>query len=145
MIEFLKGLGILCVYFFVCASAALLLRHCIRIPSEVFRKLLHFILLCSLFIWTHVILGVITNSWFWIRYRKLNKENPNTIFAAQVSLYRAKALVDICVTIALIAVTVSPGSLVAYFMDIAGSVIVVIYLFINGAVMIFRKETSTSY
>jgi dolichol kinase len=54
MIEFLKGFGILYIYFFVCASVALLLRHCIRIPSEVFRKLLHSILLCSLFIWTYV-------------------------------------------------------------------------------------------
>ncbi len=53
MIEFLKGFGILCGFFLVCASAALLLRRCIRIPSEVFRKLLHFILLCSLFIWVY--------------------------------------------------------------------------------------------
>lgn len=53
MIELLKGFGILSGYFFVCASAALLLRRCIHIPSEVFRKLLHLILLCSLFIWVY--------------------------------------------------------------------------------------------
>jgi divalent metal cation (Fe/Co/Zn/Cd) transporter len=87
------------------------------------------------------ILGVITNSWFWIRYRKLNKENLNMILAAQVSLYRAKTLVDICVTIALIAVTVSPGSLAAYFMDMAGSAAVAIYLLINGTVTIFSKKS----
>ncbi len=51
--EFLTGLGILCGYFIVCASAALLLRRYIRIPSEVFRKLLHIILLCSLFVWIY--------------------------------------------------------------------------------------------
>lgn len=53
MIEFLKVFGILCGYYLVCASAALLVRFYIRISSEVFRKLLHFILLCSLFIWTY--------------------------------------------------------------------------------------------
>jgi phytol kinase len=51
MIEFLQGFGILCGYFLICASAALLLRRFVRIPSEVFRKLLHIILLCSLFVW----------------------------------------------------------------------------------------------
>jgi divalent metal cation (Fe/Co/Zn/Cd) transporter len=86
------------------------------------------------------ILGVITNSWFWIRYRKLNKANPNSILAAQNSLYRAKTLVDICVTIALITVAVSPGSQAAYFMDMAGSAVVAVYLLINGAVMIFSKK-----
>ncbi|MGI6576243.1 MAG: diacylglycerol/polyprenol kinase family protein [bacterium] len=53
MIDFLQGFGILCGYFLVCASAALLLRCFIRIPSEVFRKLLHTILLCSLIIWIY--------------------------------------------------------------------------------------------
>jgi phytol kinase len=53
MIEFLQGFGILCGYFLICASAALLLRRFVRIPSEVFRKLLHIILLCSLFVWIY--------------------------------------------------------------------------------------------
>lgn len=53
MIEFLQGFGILFGYFFVCASVALLLRHYVRIPSEVFRKILHIILLCSLFVWIY--------------------------------------------------------------------------------------------
>jgi phytol kinase len=53
MIEFLQGFGILCGYFFVCASVALLLRRFARIPSEVFRKILHIILLCSLFVWIY--------------------------------------------------------------------------------------------
>lgn len=87
------------------------------------------------------ILGVTANSWFWIRYQRLNKANPNTILSAQSNLYRAKALVDICVTTALIAVAVSPGSIAAYFMDIAGSVVVAVYLLINGAVTIFGKKS----
>jgi phytol kinase len=53
MIEFLRGIGILSGYFFVCASAALLLRLFVSIPSEVFRKTLHIILLCSLIIWVY--------------------------------------------------------------------------------------------
>lgn len=86
------------------------------------------------------ILGVATNSWFWIRYQRLNKANPNTILAVQSSLYRAKTLVDTCVTIALIVVAVSPGSPAAYFMDIAGAAAVAVYLLINGAVTIFSKK-----
>jgi len=53
MIDFISGFGILCGYFFVCASAALLLRRFVRTPTEVFRKLLHIILLCSLFVWIY--------------------------------------------------------------------------------------------
>lgn len=53
MIGFLKGFAILFGYYIICASSALLLRRCIRIPSEVFRKLLHLILLCSLFLWVY--------------------------------------------------------------------------------------------
>lgn len=53
MIEFLQGFGLLSGYFFACASVALLLRRFVRIPSEVFRKLLHIILLCSLFVWIY--------------------------------------------------------------------------------------------
>lgn len=86
------------------------------------------------------ILGVTTNTWFWIRYRMLNKANPNSILAIQSRLYSAKAVVDTCVATALIVVAVSPGSRAAYFMDIAGSVAVALYLLINGAVTIFRKK-----
>lgn len=44
----LAGLGIVCLYFIPMASGALLLRFLVRIPDEIFRKLLHFILLGSL-------------------------------------------------------------------------------------------------
>ncbi|NLO35366.1 MAG: phosphatidate cytidylyltransferase [Clostridiaceae bacterium] len=53
MIEFFRGLGIISGYFILCATAALLLRRVIRMPTEVFRKLLHIILLCSLFVWVY--------------------------------------------------------------------------------------------
>ena len=87
------------------------------------------------------ILGAITNSWFWLRYRKLNRNEPNAIIAVQSKLYRAKALVDICVTIALAAIAIGPASAAAYYLDIIGSVIVAIYLLINGLMIVFKKST----
>ena len=47
MREFLCGAGIVCVYFVLAASTMLGLRRLIRIPDELFRKILHFILLFS--------------------------------------------------------------------------------------------------
>ncbi len=52
-VEFLKGFGILLGYYLICASSALLLRLLITVPREVFRKLLHMILLGSIFIWVY--------------------------------------------------------------------------------------------
>lgn len=40
------------IYFIVCATSAILLRVLTKIEDEVFRKLLHMILLGSLFVWT---------------------------------------------------------------------------------------------
>lgn len=51
--EFLTGFGILVIYFIICASGALLLRRLVKMPKEVFRKILHIILLGSIFIWTY--------------------------------------------------------------------------------------------
>lgn len=53
ILEFLTGFGILIGYFSVCASGALLLRRFVRVPTEVFRKILHLILLCSLLVWVY--------------------------------------------------------------------------------------------
>ncbi|NLO70526.1 MAG: hypothetical protein GX102_06215 [Porphyromonadaceae bacterium] len=33
------------------------------------------------------ILGAITNLWFWLRYRKVNREEPNAIISVQSKLY----------------------------------------------------------
>lgn len=83
------------------------------------------------------ILGVVTNTWFWFRYRRLDKDNPNAILAVQSRLYRAKSLVDTCVTISLATVAIYPGSEAAYYMDIAGTAVVAFYLAINGVITIF--------
>lgn len=74
------------------------------------------------------ILGVIANTIFWRKYTKLNKEQPNEILAVQARLYRAKSLVDTCVTLALLAVVFMPGTVFSYYVDKIGSVIVAIYL-----------------
>lgn len=47
MQEFLMGTGIIVIYFVIAASTAFLCRILIKIPQEVFRKALHFILLGS--------------------------------------------------------------------------------------------------
>lgn len=47
MQELLHGAGVVCLYFIIAASSMLTLRRLIRIPDELFRKLLHLILLFS--------------------------------------------------------------------------------------------------
>ncbi len=54
MQEFLKGLLILCIYFITFAAIALVCRKTIKIPDELFRKILHFILLGSLLVFVYV-------------------------------------------------------------------------------------------
>lgn len=74
------------------------------------------------------VLGVIANTIFWLRYAKLSRQTGNSILAVQSRLYRAKSLVDICVTVALAAVLLFPGSDAALWLDQGGSIIVAIYL-----------------
>ncbi|WP_243467433.1 cation transporter [Acetivibrio straminisolvens] len=86
------------------------------------------------------VLGVITNTWFWLRYRRLNREKPNAILAVQSRLYCAKAAVDACVTASLTFVAVAPAKPVAWYVDLLGSVIVAFYLIINGVITIRGKN-----
>lgn len=74
------------------------------------------------------VMGVIANTIFWRRYTRLNKAEPNAILAAQARLYRAKSLVDSCVTIALLSVAIAPESAVSLMLDFVGSLIVAVYL-----------------
>lgn len=86
------------------------------------------------------LLGVVTNSWFWFRYNKLHQESPSAIMAVHGRLYRAKALVDLCVTSALLSVLLFPGSSVANVMDSAGSLVVAVYLIISGAKILLGQD-----
>ena len=47
MQEFLMGAGIVCIYYVVAASSIFAVRWLTKIPDELFRKILHFILLLS--------------------------------------------------------------------------------------------------
>ncbi len=78
------------------------------------------------------LMGVIANSLFWRKYRALNKADPNAIVAVQARLYRAKALVDACVVIALLGVWLLPGSKISCYLDMVGSGIVALYLISCG-------------
>ncbi|HSK69903.1 MAG TPA: cation transporter [Candidatus Limnocylindria bacterium] len=79
------------------------------------------------------ILGVLTNGWFWRRYARLDRAGPDAILAAQATLYRAKFVVDLFVTAALLTVALRAGSRAALLMDAAGSLTVAIYLLVSGA------------
>lgn len=79
------------------------------------------------------VMGVIANSLFWRKYTRLSRETANPILTVQARLYRAKTIVDSCVTIALATVAIFPQSQAAYNLDIAGSVIVAVYLVYCGA------------
>jgi len=81
---------------------------------------------------TIAILGVIANTIFWRKYTKLNKAEPNPILTVQARLYRAKSLVDSCVTIALLSVAIAPEAVFSYYLDMIGSVIVAVYLIFCG-------------
>ena len=85
------------------------------------------------------VLGVIANTIFWRRYTKLNKAEPNAILAVQARLYRAKSLVDSCVTIALLFVAIAPEAKISYYVDLVGSVIVAVYLIVCGVQTIGEK------
>lgn len=91
------------------------------------------------------VMGVIANSIFWYRYTKLSHQTGNAILTVQARLYRAKALVDICVTAALLAVAVFPGSAAAYWLDFAGSIAVSLYLVWCGLKTIREHVHETDY
>ncbi|UWV46193.1 cation transporter [Acetivibrio thermocellus] len=86
------------------------------------------------------VLGVITNTWFWLRYRRLNREKPNAILAVQSRLYCAKAAVDACVTSSLTFVAVAPAHPASWYVDLIGSIIVAFYLVLNGIITIRGKN-----
>ena len=73
-------------------------------------------------------MGAIANTIFWIRYTVLSKRSDSAILAVQSRLYRAKSLVDICVTTVLIVVMLMPGTALARWLDLAGSLVVALYL-----------------
>ena len=88
------------------------------------------------------VLGVIANSIFWRRYTRLNQTGPDAILAVQARLYRAKTLVDISVTVALLSVLIAPKSIVSHWLDLIGSLIVAAYLVWCGIKTIYEERTA---
>lgn len=63
MLDFLIGLGIVAIYYILCATICIICRKLFNIPDEIFRKTLHFVLLTSLFafvfafkVWWHSVI-----------------------------------------------------------------------------------------
>ena len=78
------------------------------------------------------VMGVIANAAFWVKYTHLNRKEPNAILQVQSRLYRAKSLVDGCVTMALLSVVIAPHSSISHWLDFTGSLIVALYLIYCG-------------
>jgi len=83
---------------------------------------------------------VVANSIFWVKYTKLNRAEPNAILAVQARLYRAKTLVDACVTTALLSVVIAPASQLSIWLDFIGSIIVAVYLIWCGMKTIYEAR-----
>lgn len=87
------------------------------------------------------LLGVVANGIFWRRYKKLGTTQGSSILMVQSRLYRAKFLVDLCVTTALVVVLAAPGSAAAAVFDKAGSMIVAVYLCWCGGKTIYEARS----
>ncbi len=85
------------------------------------------------------LLGVVANTLFFVKYTRINRDEPNAIIEVQARLYRAKSLVDTCVSVALLSVAVAPESPVSYYLDMIGSVIVAVYLLWCGIKTVYEK------
>lgn len=86
------------------------------------------------------VLGLLTNTWFWWRYSSMIQEKFDCVIEGQRKLYRAKAYVDFCVTIALALVMIVPNHPLTQYIDDLGCIIVAIYLLYNGWNMIQKKK-----
>lgn len=79
------------------------------------------------------LLGVVANSIFWLKYKKLGRETDNKILLVQSNLYRAKTFVDFSVVMALLVVLFSDNATVSYCFDLIGTICVSVYLIFTGA------------
>lgn len=86
------------------------------------------------------LLGVIANAIFWYKYARLNRLEHNAILFVQARLYRAKTLVDSCVTMALLSIVIAPNSPISSALDVVGSLIVALYLMWCGVRTIYEAR-----
>ncbi len=78
------------------------------------------------------LVGVGNNGFFWLKFRHMHRQTPNTIMAVQSRLYFAKWLVDTCVACVLLCLMLMPDSIVAFYLDAAGSAFVALYMVLSG-------------
>ena len=83
--------------------------------------------------------GAVANIVFWRRYVCFNRRLRNDIVAVQVRMYRAKSIVDICVVLALLSVTLFPNTSFSFYFDLVGSVVVALYVIFCGSKTLFEK------
>lgn len=83
--------------------------------------------------------GAVANIVFWRRYICLNRRLRNDIVAVQVRMYRAKSIVDVCVVLALLSVTLFPNTSFSFYFDLVGSVVVALYVIFCGSKTLFEK------
>ena len=90
-------------------------------------------------------LGVVANVLFWRKYTALYRAQKNAILGVQARLYGAKSAVDICVTLALLAVLAFPGTAASYWIDRVGSLLVSLYMIRCGVrtVLEQRRESAS--
>lgn len=88
-------------------------------------------------------LGLATNVFFWRRYTALYHRQQNAILGVQARLYRAKSVVDLCVSAALLAVLLWPTSRASYYLDTVGSILVSLYMLRSG-VLTLREQIRTA-
>ena len=83
--------------------------------------------------------GAVMNIIFWRKYVSLSKKSNNDIVAVQTRMYSAKSLVNICVTLALLAVALFPGTDFSFYFDLVGSFAVALYVIFCGGKTLFEK------
>ena len=88
------------------------------------------------------VLGVIANCIFWRRYTVLYHRQGNAVLGVQARLYGAKTAVDVCVTTALAAVLLFPGTKASYWLDRAGTLLVALYMIRCGIQTIQEQRSS---
>ncbi|MDF2873147.1 MAG: putative rane transporter [Anaerocolumna sp.] len=87
------------------------------------------------------VLGLLTNTWFWLRYTRMTRELFDPVIDGQQKLYRAKACVDLGVVAALTSVAVAPNYPATQYIDSSGCIIVACYLLYNGVEIIRKNRT----
>lgn len=86
------------------------------------------------------LLGVVANTFFWLRYNKLGRINGNSLLLTQSKLYRAKTFVDLSVAVSLSVLLLSSSPKVCYYFDLIGTICVSAYLIFTGITSLLKKS-----